>query len=207
MNLVLKYFPDLSGDQIRMFEEMEPLYRHWNSLINVISRKDMDALYEKHILHSLSIARFIQFAPGTRILDAGTGGGFPGIPLAVLFPQVEFTLADSIAKKIRVVSEITASLGLTHIRATNVRVEQIPGSFHFIVSRAVTALPTLYGWVRKSVTASSFNSRPNGLIVLKGGNLNEELKPFRNQVSVISLQDYFEEEFFETKKLVYLPVE
>lgn len=206
MELILKYFPGLTPEQREKMALLQPLYHEWNARINVISRKDIDSLYEKHVLHSLAIARIIQFRPGTRVLDVGTGGGFPGIPLAILFPETTFHLVDSIGKKIKVVQAVADALQLKNVTAWQVRAEQLKEPYDFVVSRAVTALPEFTGWIRKNISPVSQNSLPNGILYLKGGDLTEEIKPFRRQVSVFDLRDYFEEEFFETKKLVYLPL-
>jgi len=186
-------------------ERLDGLYRSWNERINIISRKDIDHLYLHHVLHSLSIARFITFRPGTRILDAGTGGGFPGIPLAIFFPETDFILADSIAKKITVVEAVTRELGLANVRPFRGRVEEINDKFDFIVSRAVTALPEFYRWVHPLVLPGGFNDIPNGIIYLKGGDLSGELDLFKEKAGVINISDYFEEPFFETKKIIFIP--
>jgi 16S rRNA (guanine527-N7)-methyltransferase len=178
----------------------------WNEKINVISRKDIDQLYLHHVLHSLAIAKFISFRPGTRIADAGTGGGFPGIPLAILFPEVEFTLVDSIAKKLRVVEAVAGEIGLTNVHTRWGRVEETDQQFDFVISRAVTAFPELAGWVRKLIKPGGFNVLPNGIICLKGGDLEAELAPFGKQVMVQPISAYFEEECFESKKIIYLPI-
>lgn len=206
MDIILKYFPDLTKDQIQLFAQLQPLYAEWNSKINVISRKDIDQLYERHVLHSLAIAKFVKFRPGTAILDVGTGGGFPGIPLAIFFPEARFHLVDSIGKKIKVVNEVKNTLGLKNVTAEQVRAEQLKQQYDFVVSRAVTKLPVFLNWVRQNVTKKQKNAVPNGILYLKGGSLNEELKPFRKKVFVQELSEYFSEEFFETKKLVHLPV-
>lgn len=182
---------------------LDSLYREWNEKINLISRKDIDGLYERHILHSLSIAKVIQFVPGTRILDVGTGGGFPGIPLAILFPDAHFTLNDSIAKKIKVVKEISASLGLQNVDTLNSRAEEGKEKYDFIVSRAVTTFPQFYLWVKGKIFQQNKNYIPNGILYLKGGELEEELMNFKNRVKVFELKEFFREEFFETKKIIY----
>ncbi len=202
IQLIEKYFSDLSPLQKVQFAQLQPVYTFWNEQINVVSRKDIDLLYERHILHSLAIAKFIQFEPSTRILDVGTGGGFPGIPLAILFPECTFHLVDSIAKKIKVVNEVAAALKLTNISAEQIRVEEIKESFDFIISRAVKAFPEFYGWVRNRIGKQSKNHLRNGIICLKGGDLSDELKGFA-KVHIVELSHYFEEPFFETKKIVY----
>jgi len=202
--IVFKYFPKLSENQRRQFVLLEQLYMDWNLKINVVSRKDIDELYLRHVLHSLGIAKVVQFQPGSLILDVGTGGGFPGIPLAILFPEVHFTLVDSIGKKIKVVQEVVDGLGLTNVTAINDRVEQVDAQFDFIVSRAVAAMPTFVHWVRGRIKKDSKHVLRNGIFYLKGGDLEEELKEYR-AVQIFELTDYFEEAFFETKKVVYLP--
>jgi len=186
------------------FSRLESLYRDWNSKINVISRKDIDHLFERHVLHSLSIAKIFRFADHSRILDIGTGGGFPGIPLAIFFPAVQFILADSISKKIKVAGEISSALQLTNVVVKNIRAEQLKDSFDFIVSRAVSELPVFYRNFRKLVSVKQINDTPNGILYLKGGEIEEELKQFKVRYAVTELNKYFEEPFFETKKLVYL---
>jgi 16S rRNA (guanine527-N7)-methyltransferase len=206
MEIILKYFPELNPEQINLFEKLYPLYQDWNSKINVVSRKDFEELYERHVLHSLAIAKFIKFVPGTKILDVGTGGGFPGIPLAIYFPKVEFHLVDSIGKKIKVVNEVAASLNLKNVKAEQIRAEQIKTTCDFVVSRAVTQLPEFVSWIKKNVAKQQKNAIPNGILYLKGGNLNAEIKPFKKSVYIQNLDEFFEEEFFETKKLVHLPL-
>jgi len=206
MDIVLKYFPRLTPDQIGLFRQLAPIYSEWNSKINVISRKDIDQLYERHVLHSLAIAKFIRFTSGSEILDVGTGGGFPGIPLAILFPECRFHLVDSIGKKIKVVNAVAESLGLKNITAEQIRAEQLKGKYDFVVSRAVTTLPEFIGWVGKNISPVQQNAVPNGVIYLKGGNLDAEVRPYRKLVFVQNLSEYFEEEFFETKKLVHVPL-
>lgn len=205
MELIYKYFKNLNIQQIEQFQQLESLYKEWNTKINVISRKDIDELYLKHVLHSLAIAKFIEFSDGTKILDVGTGGGFPGIPLAILFPNCTFHLVDSINKKLTVVNEVAKAIGLKNLKTTHSRVEIIPDSYDFIVSRAVTSMPEFVKWVRDKVAKKQNNTLKNGILYLKGGDLSDELKDFRN-VQVYNLSDIFEEEFFETKKMVYLPV-
>jgi 16S rRNA (guanine527-N7)-methyltransferase len=184
---------------------MGPLYKGWNQKINLISRNDINALYERHILHSLAIAKFIEFEPGTKVLDVGTGGGFPGIPLAIYFPQVHFTLIDSIGKKIKVVEEITKALQLENVRAMNNRVEKTSQKYDFIVARAVTKITRFYSWTKSKILTSFTNGIPHGILYLKGGNLGEELKEFNRAYELIDLKMYFQEPFFETKKLVFIP--
>ncbi len=203
MELILKYFPDLTEKQIKQFSQLQDLYTDWNAQINVISRKDMDNLYVKHVLHSLAIAKVINFVDGSKILDVGTGGGFPGIPLAILFPKVEFLLVDSIGKKIKVVNGVKDSLGLTNLRSQHTRAEQVVGQFDFVVSRAVTKMKVFQQWVRKRISAKQKNNLFNGILYLKGGDLTEELKGIKN-VDIYNIPKYFEEDFFETKKIVYI---
>lgn len=202
LELVLKYFPDITSEQKDQFAELETLYKDWNEKINVISRKDTDSLYEKHILHSLGIAKIMEFADNTKILDIGTGGGFPGIPLAILFPNVQFTLVDSIGKKITVVNGVAESLGLKNVTAHHMRAEQLKEKFHFVVSRAVTQMPVFLTWLRGKFEKEQFNPKHNGVIYLKGGDLGEELAGIKCEI--FQLKNYFEEEFFDTKKVVYL---
>ena len=206
--LILQHFPHLSDQQKTQFEALQALYFDWNSKINVISRKDIESLYEKHILHSLAIAKFIQFEKDTKVLDIGTGGGFPGIPLAILFPEATFTLCDSIAKKIKVGEEIATAIGLTNTDFVVGRVENLKEEFHFIVSRAVAPLEQLYKWTREYIAEDCFNAKLNGYLLLKGGDLKEEIKALKAlssklHVQTTDLSTYFEGEFFETKKLVY----
>lgn len=203
MDIILKYFPDLLEKQIKQFSQLQDLYNEWNSQINVISRKDMENLYLKHVLHSLAIAKVISFAEGTKVLDVGTGGGFPGIPLAILFPNVEFVLVDSIGKKIKVVNEVSNSIGLRNLRAEHKRAEQVNGQFDFVVSRAVTRMKVFQQWVRQKFSTTQKNTLFNGILYLKGGDLTEELKGIKN-VELYNIPDFFEEEFFETKKVVYI---
>ncbi len=206
MELISRYFPLLNQKQLELFGQLKPLYAEWNAQINVISRKDFPEFYERHVLHSLSIARFILFAPGTKILDVGTGGGFPGIPLAIFFPAVQFHLVDSIGKKIKVVNSIVQSLQLKNVRAEQIRAEFLREKYDFVVSRAVTKLPEFVSWIQKNISGKQKNTLPNGIIYLKGGELNEEIKPFKKKVLIQNIHKYFEEEFFETKKIVYLPL-
>ena len=206
MDKIVKYFPDLNPMQIELFKQLQPLYAEWNAQINVISRKDFPEFYERHVLHSLAIAKFIRFTPGTKILDVGTGGGFPGIPLAILFPKVQFHLVDSIGKKIKVVNEVTDSLRLMNVKAEQIRAEQLKEKYDFVVSRAVTKLPEFVNWVRKNISKKQRNALPNGIIYLKGGDLTEEIKPFKRNIFIQNLSEYFDEEFFETKKVLHLPL-
>lgn len=205
ISLIESYF-SLSPAQAQQFAALDGLYRDWNSKINVISRKDIDALYEHHVLHSLAIAKVLRFSAGSSILDVGTGGGFPGIPLAILFPECEFTLVDSVGKKIRVASEIAKALGLKNVECIQERVEDEKRKFDFVVSRAVMPLPDLVKLTRKNVKREQANALPNGLIVLKGGELQSETAPFHNIVEVTPVSDFFQEEYFETKKVIYLPL-
>lgn len=204
--LIKNYFPEISSEQEKQFSMLFTLYKEWNDKINVISRKDIDELYERHVLHSLGIAKVIQFSKGTSILDVGTGGGFPGIPLAILFPDCNFHLVDSIGKKIKVVNEIASALELKNIKATHSRVEQIDEKFDFIVSRAVTQFPEFVNWVRQKIKKEQKNNLPNGILYLKGGDLSEELKLYINKVKIYELKNYFHSQFFETKKVVYMPL-
>ena len=206
MQIIQKYFPNLSEKKLHLFERLEPLYAEWNAQINVISRKDFSTFCERHVLHSLAIAKFIRFNNGTKILDVGTGGGFPGIPLAIFFPEVMFHLVDSIGKKIKVVNAVIHSLELTNVTAEQIRVEQMKNKYDFVVSRAVTRLPEFVPLVRKNISEKQLNAIPNGIIYLKGGDLTTELQPFKKQVFVQEISNYFEEEFFETKKIVHLPL-
>lgn len=206
MQIIQKYFPDLTQEQIELFTQLESLYADWNSKINVISRKDFSEFYERHVLHSLGIAKFMRFVGKTKVLDVGTGGGFPGIPLAILYPDVSFHLVDSIGKKIKVVNGVASSLGLKNVRAEQIRAEQLKGKYDFVVSRAVTRLPEFVPWIRKNISKKSFNAMPNGVIYLKGGDLSEEIKPFRKNIFVQELTAYFDEPFFETKKVLHLPL-
>ncbi|WNH11366.1 16S rRNA (guanine(527)-N(7))-methyltransferase RsmG [Thalassobellus suaedae] len=205
MELVLKYFPNLTKDQIDKFETLESLYQDWNLKINVVSRKDIDELYLRHVLHSLGIAKVISFKDGSRILDVGTGGGFPGIPLAILFPECNFHLVDSIAKKLKVVDEVVEGLGLTNVKTTHSRVEDINETYDFIVSRAVAAMPTFVHWVKGKIAKQQNHDFKNGILYLKGGDLTEELKDYKT-TKVYNLNDYFSEDFYETKKVVHLPL-
>jgi 16S rRNA (guanine527-N7)-methyltransferase len=205
MQEIIKHFPNLTEDQIAQFEKLEALYTDWNAKINVISRKDIESLYTKHVLHSLGIAKVMPFVPGATVLDVGTGGGFPGIPLAILFPETRFYLIDVIAKKIKVVQEVAAGLGLKNVKAEQIRAENVKGEFDFIVSRAVTNMPDFVVWVKDKVKKKDNHELKNGILYLKGGDLTEELQDFPKAVEY-NLSDYFEDEFFETKKVVHLPL-
>ena len=205
MEAILKQFPDLSENQILQFQKLQSLYEDWNSKINVISRKDIDELYTRHVLHSLGIAKIIEFRPGSKIMDVGTGGGFPGIPLAILFSEVDFYLIDVIAKKIRVVNEVAAGLGLKNVKAEQKRAELVKQEFDFIVSRAVTNMPDFVKWVDDKVAKKQNHELANGILYLKGGDLTEELKDFP-KATQYNLSDFFTDEFFETKKVVHLPL-
>jgi 16S rRNA (guanine527-N7)-methyltransferase len=203
-DLILSYFPELSSKQIEQFSKLQELYVHWNEQINVISRKDTDNFYERHVLHSLGIAKVIQFKKDTKIMDLGTGGGFPGIPLAILFPDCDFLLVDSIGKKIKVVNEVAHELGLKNVTGIHERAEKVDGTFDFVVSRAVTQMPEFITWVKNKVSKTSKNSIPNGILYLKGGDLSEEMKTVKQWSKEYKLKDFFEGEFFETKKVVYV---
>lgn len=200
--IILKYFPNLTDQQKSQFQQLETLYKDWNEKINVISRKDIDEFYERHVLHSLGIAKIMEFADGTKVLDIGTGGGFPGIPLAILFPNVEFTLVDSIGKKITVVNAVAESLSLKNVKAYHERAEKIKDKFHFVVSRAVTQMPVFLRWLKGKFEKEQFNPKHNGVLYLKGGDLGEELAGIKCEI--YNLKDQFGEEFFDTKKVVYL---
>ncbi len=206
MELILKYFPDLTEKQKEQFAALYDLYLDWNSKINVISRKDIENLYEHHVLHSLGIAKVVCFKPGTQIMDLGTGGGFPGIPLAILFHEVEFHLVDSIGKKVRVATEIANSIGLENVTSHHARAEEEKRIFDFVVSRAVMPLSNLLKIIRKNISAKQQNALPNGLICLKGGELEQESMPFKNKTTMWDLKDIFEEDFFSTKKVVHVAV-
>ncbi len=207
MEIILSYFPNLSEEQKRQFQSLQELYAEWNQQINVISRKDIENLYLHHVLHSLAIARYIQFKPGTDVLDLGTGGGFPGLPLAILFPETRFLLVDSIGKKLKVVNEVAAAIGLTNIETRHIRVEEIKDKkFDFVVTRAVATLDKLYYWSKKLIKTKHINAFPNGIIALKGGNIREEIKllPRGEYAEITPLSKYFKESFFEEKALVYI---
>lgn len=206
MELILKYFPELSEVQIRQFAALQELYTDWNAKINVISRKDIGNLYEHHVLHSLGIAQVIRFREGTQVMDLGTGGGFPGIPLAILFPDVQFKLVDSIGKKIRVAQEVAETIGLKNTTFAHERAEEEKGLFDFVVSRAVMPLPDLVKLCRKNINSTPHNALPNGLICLKGGEVNAEIAPFRQETLTWNLKEFFTEEFFETKKVVFVAI-
>ena len=206
MDIILKYFPELTERQKEQFAALLPLYDEWNAQINVISRKDMEHFYEHHVLHSLAIAKVIRFKPMCEILDVGTGGGFPGVPLAIMFPDSRFTLIDSIGKKIKVVSDVIERVGLSNAKAIQIRAEQLEGEYDFVVSRAVTTLGEFVPWVKKKVSKTQYHTMHNGVLYLKGGNLEKELFPFRHKVRTWDLSDFFAEEFFQTKKVIYLPL-
>lgn len=205
IELIKKYFPHLSAKQIEQFTALDALYHDWNSKINVISRKDIDNLYEHHILHSLAIAKYITFREGTNVLDFGTGGGFPGIPLAIFFPEANFKLIDGTGKKVRVAQEVADAIGLENVLPAHLRGEEEKGKFDFIVSRAVMPLPDLMKIVKKNIASDQHNVLPNGVIVLKGGNLDEELKPYKNIAEKTELSQWFDEEWFKEKYLIYVP--
>jgi len=205
MELILKYFPGLTKNQIDKLVKLETLYQDWNVKINVVSRKDIDELYLRHVLHSLAIAKVIQFREGTKIMDVGTGGGFPGIPLAILFSDSSFHLVDSISKKLKVVNEVVDGLGLDNVKTTHARVEEINDTYDFIVSRAVAAMPTFAHWVGGRIAKKQSNALKNGILYLKGGDLTEELQNYP-KASIYNLSDYYSEDFFATKKLVHLPI-
>lgn len=205
MEKILKYFPNLSSEQVRQLEQLDALYHDWNSKINVISRKDIDNLYEHHVLHSLAIAKVLRFRPGTKVLDFGCGGGFPGVPLALMFPEVQFRLIDGTGKKVRVAQEVANAIGLKNVDACHIRGEEEKGQYDFIVSRAVMPLPDLNKIVRKNISKCQQNSIPNGIICLKGGNLDAELQPFRHLVQKTELSTFFSEEWFKEKYVIYLP--
>ncbi|TDQ76697.1 16S rRNA (guanine(527)-N(7))-methyltransferase RsmG [Sphingobacterium yanglingense] len=207
VDIIFKYFPNLTATQKSQFEKLAEVYPFWNDQINVISRKDIESLYLKHVLHSLAIAKFVQeFAPGTRILDVGTGGGFPGIPLAILFPEVQFHLVDSIGKKIKVVRGVAEAIGLTNVEADHIRAEQLDYTYDFVVSRAVTRLGDFAPWIRNKFEKKDKNGIPNGILYLKGGDLKEEIKESKLKAELHPLTSYFEEDFFDTKYVVYVPM-
>ncbi len=206
MDVIKKYFPQLTDEQEWQFAALGGLYADWNGKINVISRKDIGNLYEHHVLHSLAIARMVSFTPGTRVLDVGTGGGFPGIPLAILFPEARFTLIDSTRKKIMVGTEVAKAIGLRNVELKHLRVEEEKESYHFVVSRGVMPLAELVKLARKNIAAQQQNALPNGIICLKGGELQHEIEPFRKTAEVFDIQSHFKEEYFKTKKIVYVPL-
>lgn len=207
VDIIYKYFPKLTERQKEQFAQLAEVYPFWNNQINVISRKDIGSLYLKHVLHSLGIAKFVtELKPGTRILDVGTGGGFPGIPLAILFPEVQFHLVDSIGKKIKVVREVAAAIGLTNVEADHIRAEQLDYKYDYVVSRAVTRLAEFLPWVRNKFEKKDKNGIPNGILYLKGGDLTEEIKEAKVKAELHALSDYFEEDFFDTKYVVYIPM-
>lgn len=205
--LILSYFPDLTERQIEQLDRLQDLYTEWNSKINVISRKDMEQFYIRHVLHSLGIAKVMSFQPGTKVLDIGTGGGFPGIPLAILFPDTHFHLVDSIGKKISVVKDIAKQLKLPNVEAQQARAESLVRKYDFVVSRAVTRMANFYPWVKGKIKKEDFNEYPNGILYLKGGDVDEEMEETRKSYVTYHLEDYFKEDFFETKKVVYMPWE
>lgn len=205
MDIITKYFPDLDKKQLEQFAKLSELYQDWNLKINVVSRKDIDEIYLRHVLHSLGIAKVQPFVAGDSILDVGTGGGFPGVPLAILFPETEFHLVDSIGKKIKVVDEVVAGLGLKNVKTTNDRVENVDGQYDFIVSRAVAQMETFVHWVKGKIAKKSTHDLKNGILYLKGGDLEEELAKYK-AAKIYDLKDYFEEEFYDTKKVVHLPL-
>ena len=204
MEEILKAFPSLTATQIEQFHALLPLYKEWNEKINVISRKDIDNLYAHHVLHSLAIAQYIRWKPGTQILDFGTGGGFPGIPLAIMFPECNFKMIDGTGKKIKVVNAVAQAIGLKNVEAVHLRGEEEKGKFDFVVSRAVMPLPDLVKIVRKNISTSQRNALPNGLICLKGGNLVAETQPFKNKVQLTPISQWFDNEWFNDKHLIYL---
>ena len=206
MESILKYFPNITEKQKEQFAALYDLYFDWNSKINVISRKDIENLYEHHVLHSLARAKYITFKPGTTIMDMGCGGGFPGIPLAIMFPEVDFHLVDSIGKKVRVAGEIAKSIGLTNVRTSHSRAEEIKDKYSFVVSRAVMQLPDLVKICRKNISKEHINALPNGIICLKGGDMTAETEPFKNSREIINVSTYFEEEYFKDKKVVYVQI-
>lgn len=203
-SIIFNYFPDLSLEQRNAFEKLGSIYQEWNERINVISRKDLDSFYTRHVLHSLAIAKVIQFKKGAKILDIGTGGGFPGVPLAIMFPEVEFLLVDSIGKKVMVVDEVCKELGLKNVRTAHERAESIEGQFDFIISRAVTAMPKFLKWTKGKFLKNNDHSFANGIFYLKGGDLSEEMKDVKKTIQYFNISEFFENEFFETKKVVYV---
>ncbi|MDE1205217.1 MULTISPECIES: 16S rRNA (guanine(527)-N(7))-methyltransferase RsmG [Tenacibaculum] len=205
MELIKKYFDNLSEKQLEQFSKLQELYQDWNLKINVVSRKDIDELYLRHVLHSLGIAKVMEFKAGAKVMDVGTGGGFPGIPLAILFPETQFHLVDSIGKKIKVVNEVAEGLGLQNVKTTHGRVEEVDDTYDFIVSRAVAQMETFHRWVKNKVHKKQNHALKNGILYLKGGDLTEELANFP-KATIYNLPDFFEEDFFETKKVVHLPM-
>lgn len=205
MELIQKYFPNLTDDQIEKFKKLESLYQDWNLKINVVSRKDIDELYLRHVLHSLAIAKVMPFNSGAKIMDVGTGGGFPGVPLAILYPDCSFHLVDSIAKKLKVVNEVVDGLGLTNVKTTHTRVEEINETYDFIVSRAVAAMPTFVHWVKGKIAKRQNHELKNGILYLKGGDLSEELQDYKS-ATIYNITDFYDEDFFDTKKVVHLPM-
>jgi len=208
MDLILKYFPDLTEEQVAQFSQLGELYTYWNERVNLVSRKDIENLYEKHVLHSLGIAKVHSFKPGSRVLDVGTGGGFPGIPLAILFPETQFHLVDSIGKKIMVVNEVSTALGLKNLKADHMRAEQSKEKYEFVVSRAVTRLKAFYPWVKNKITHGYDSRLKHGILYLKGGDLKEEIRESKlKRVKQFDLTDHFTGDFFDTKKVVYVPLQ
>ncbi|MEP0264525.1 16S rRNA (guanine(527)-N(7))-methyltransferase RsmG [Dokdonia sp.] len=205
MDIITKYFPNLTEEQQSQFMLLKDLYKDWNLKINVVSRKDIDEIYMRHVLHSLGIAKVMEFKAGAQVLDVGTGGGFPGVPLAILFPETQFHLVDSIGKKIKVVDEVVAGLGITNVKTTNDRVENVPGQYDFVVSRAVAQMETFVRWIKGHVKKKSEHELKNGILYLKGGDLTEELAKYTT-AQIYNLTDYYTEDFFETKKVVHLPI-
>lgn len=203
-DILLKYFPDITAEQQAQFGQLQELYTYWNNQINVISRKDIDLLYERHVLHSLGIAKVMEFLPGETVLDVGTGGGFPGVPLAIMFPETQFHLVDSIGKKIKVVTEVSSAIGLKNLRASQSRAEEVKEKFEFVVSRAVTQLKDFYPWVKGKFNKQSKNKFANGILYLKGGDLTQEIANAGLAVQQFYLKDYFDEDFFETKQVIYV---
>ena len=206
MDIILKYFPTLTDRQRQQFEALLPLYEEWNAQINVISRKDMEHLYEHHVLHSLAIAKVQPFKSMAKILDVGTGGGFPGVPLAIMFPEARFTLIDSIGKKIKVVDDVVRRLELSNTKVMQIRAEQLDGEYDFVVSRAVTTLGEFVPWVKGKISPTQYHRLRNGILYLKGGDLDAELKPFRKKATVWDISDFFAEDYFQTKKVIHLPL-
>ncbi len=206
MEIILKYFPELNEIQRNRFAQLQDLYLYWNARINVISRQDIGNLYANHVLHSLAIAKVITFKPETKILDVGTGGGFPGIPMAILFPNVQFHLVDSIGKKIKVVEAVATQLSLNNVTFSQIRAEQLKDKYDFVVSRAVTTLPIFVNWIRGKISKQNKHGVTNGMFYLKGGDLENEIKPFQKKATVFEIKDFFSEDYFKTKKIIYLPL-